>query len=272
MAANVLNGARIIVWAENELLRAEIYAHLTIKGWQADARFPEQLAEFRKEISSTKDGTLPVIVDSDGEQVQEIVDELFRANYEPHQIILGCPKASFVHRVLLRHGFEHFLFENTRTPTGPKIDVSGVAPALLRTWKNVFGLMLNKEVNEAVTSGFLACLKILARLPSTAALKERAHLAHALAEQINNDFLFRRRVVRFALFSDLSFVHDKNEIISESRSLWPIKDLFDYTSVFREVTATWPADLPLEYAIVKTAQLFQSHQNGGGSVSELSAP
>lgn len=278
MSSNVLSGIRVVVWAESEVIRTEAYATLSIEGWQADALFPESLQEFEHEITHDISGTLVVIVDSDGNGVQKLVSGLFKLEYSPKQLVIGCPKNSFIHRLLGRHEVELFPYEYKRTPTGPKVEISGLISSLLRAWKNVSVLLLDREVKEAVSSGFLACMKVIAKLPSTGLLKERAHLAHALAEHINNNHMFRQRVIRLALCTDLVHVHEHDEIIAERRALWPIKDLLKFNTDLLDRMAgkmagraaneaeSWPADMPLEVVVVKTAQLFQNF-----SETELSA-
>lgn len=271
MAADVLSGVKIIVWAETEAIRSELYATLAIDGWHTELQIAENLEEFKKFTSESKDGALPVIIDSNAEITKQLVDELFQSGFETHQIVLGCPKNSFTHRLLLRNKIDGFFYENEKTALGPKIDITGLVPSLLRAWKTTNSLLLDREVNDAVSSGMLACIKVMAHLPSSAIPKERAHLAYALAEQINNDISFRKRVIRYALYSDLKNVLGKEDIIAERRSLWPIRDLFEESASLRVVSTQWPATLPLECAIVKTVELYLAHKNGGGSVEFMEA-
>jgi hypothetical protein len=270
MSSTVLSRVRLVVWTDQEATRSELYATLSIEGWHTDAVFPEDITEFGNEIARSVSGTLVVVVDDDGVQAQKLVSKLFDLEYDPGQILLGCPKNSFTHRLLGRHKLELFKYEVLRTPTGPKIEVGEVVPSLLRAWKNVSGLLLDKEVAEAVSSGILACLKLMTGLNSTGTPKERAHLAHAMAEQISNDHGFRQRVIRLALFADLTRVSGRSEIIAERRALWPIKDLLDYHSTLQGSEVLWSKEMPLEVAIVKIVQLFQEASESGSSAQFIS--
>jgi hypothetical protein len=152
----VLSGCTIIVLAHSEAVRERVFAALSIEGWQTNAEFPEDAEDpnfndtLQTTLSKDPSEALIVILDTNSVRVQKTVEDVLSKGITSNQIILGCPNNSFSHRLLGKHGITLFPFSESKTPTGPSIQVEGIVGALLRAWKNSVSMLLDKEVKDAI--------------------------------------------------------------------------------------------------------------------------
>lgn len=259
MSNRILAGATLVVWAENEALRSEVFALLSIEGWQAHTELPEDESEFVTQLKKNPTQSIAVILEPHSPKLDRLLQIVNECGYNKGQVIVGSPPASLVHRMLGRQGFSLIQFSQKRTPIGPKIEVEGLQNAILRVWKAHFSMQLDSEIKASLEHGTLPLLAALTGVNSTGILKERAHLAYALGQTIKVDLEFLKRVARFALYSDLSHHPMRDNLVKEIRCLWPIRDLlvFDCEG----------SQLPLEIGVVEIAKASQAMS--GSSLEEF---
>jgi len=266
MNNRILAGTKIVVTSTQETIRTEAYATVGLEGWETNAELPEDENALVKTLSTQKESLLVAILEPDGIKFDHFMKLVREANIPDSQLVVGCPKGSFVHRAFLRTGIEGFPFNIETTPTGQMIDLSSFPTALQTVWQKHCSLQLDRELTEAMESSALSLMKMCTGIESTAMLKERAHLAFSLTNHINFDLNFRKRVIRLSLFSDLITHEHWKDVVAESRNLWVIKDLLESRAAFTQgnvVTAlSWPSTMPMELAIVETAILVQKKTTG----------
>jgi len=267
----ILGGVNFVVFSSSEEINSEIYAEFTIKGWQAQLNIPESDEDAAAFLKNNATSSICIIVEQDGSIATKYFDEAVSAGIPFGQIIVGVPSSSLTHKIICKQqGVRSFSFSITNMPTGPKIDIEGLAIETLNAWNAFHGQLLDNEIKKASKSGALAFMSLLFPDSSSDELRERAHIAYALASKSTNSIHFRIRVIRSAMFSNIVFNPKWEQIVLEFNDLFLIRDLLEqkrqYFCMPRKAGAPWPFGIMPELAFSETAAMIQAASRDSTSI------
>lgn len=251
-----LSGMQLLVWSPNFDDRTALMDLMRQSKWAVNPCFAETRAELATQAERLGDMGLFIVFEDDDLELERFAYSIVRFGATPNQVFLSAKSQSSILMRLAAEKFEVFYWNQRIDPSKTQL-----LEKLLSRWNIASSLLLDTEVAEGITSGFIACVSMLAKQSSIDQIKERAHLANAVAEQISTEFHFRRKVIRIALAMDLATVPDLDPLLRSRRSLQAVAQLLELRAAYMRKgllsSKTLPADMPVELAIVETIRILQ---------------
>lgn len=257
----------VVVWARDKNTRAAIDTQLRAANWCMDLVFCDRIDGFRTSLSYNINASVAVIVESDFKTLYSLLKEVSSLSMNRAHVFLGVTESDQLQAFLGLADYKCFPLESLQHAR-----TQILRSLLLTCWNKSHLLIVDKEIKEGLLSGFIGCVSLLAKQSTVSELKERAHLAHAIALYLSDDLLFRQRVVRLALASDLAVLSDYAVIMSTRTALQCLKDLLrfhsDYLASGMREQRRMPSNTPLELAIVELAYYAQKEQPLNAAILE----
>lgn len=247
-----------IVLSSMEPVRSEIFALLSLRGWQIDAEFPETDAEATIAIKKAGPDALVIIAEPEINKAEAWVHTALANGLNNTRLILGVPSDSFQHRILLRvSGAESFLFEFKKTPLGPEVNVDELHGCILRVVSNTLSQIVHTEIAASRDNGALSMLASATGSDETKFI-ERAIVASGILHSLTGRISTHQDTVRLALFYDVIRLEQWQDIVKGARRLWSIEGLYKEVSIppsHGKSAGQWPT-FSLQTLAVESANII----------------
>jgi hypothetical protein len=192
-----------------------------------------------------------IVLGSDRLWTEQTIERCLQSDISPGQLVVGGPaEAEWLDRLRQQIGCKTLVWSRTT-------DSTALASAVLSIEREAAAEQLDHEVKSAMETGALALLG------AAAPAIELAHMAFAVAATLSLGLRPTERVIRLALYLELSLNPEAETIVQCSRNLWPIRSLLQRERSDREGEQTL-VPIPPELAIVRAASLARSSDDFAG--------
>jgi len=117
-----------------------------------------------------------------------------------------------------------FSFDIEKSSLGPTIVFHGMIDTINSFGIEQLQLVLDRELRFARESGVMNILVSSVQDTSIEKITNRAILSNSLLNSISAKITFRSNSIRLAVFLEILKLSDPNQIVVNSRHLWPLRD------------------------------------------------
>lgn len=219
-----LNGAKLVLVSDDEMLRSEAYGIIASNGWESQLELLETDDEYDTLLDNITENHIVIFLSEKFDDYEERLLRLIDNDFPQENILVSISPNNFKERLLCKNiGLKSFVYEQKRTPARIEINLAELPNKCIEIWNQKRKLILSGVIESSLNSGALPLIESVIGNNLVDKSIERSHYAYGIITSISNDITTLKKVIKCSLFFDLIKLPKWEEVVSKTRFLWDIK-------------------------------------------------